>query len=283
MFDPSSPLASAPDTPFVEGSPAASPFLRRLQIPLWREGRLALEQAELRRDPVAHGDGVRRGGDAPVLLIPGFLAGDLSLRTMARWLRRLGYRPCRAGIAANVDCSERSLARLQAQLERSAQRWGRRVVIVGHSRGGTMARVLAVRRPDLVGGIVCLGSPLRDQFAVHPLVRAQVRAVALLGSLGVPGLFSLGCREGCCARAEHDLMAPFPAGVGFVSLYSRTDGVVDWRACLDPAAVAIEVRSSHCGMAANPRVYRVLGDVLARVAAEVGAEAGAGASATAAA
>jgi pimeloyl-ACP methyl ester carboxylesterase len=242
-------------------------LLERLRIPIWREGRMALEHAELLRDPVLNGVDVPRGDGAPVLLAPGFLAGDLSLRTMARWLGGLGYRPCRAGIAANVDCTERSLERLEAQLERSADRFGRRVTIVGHSRGGAMARVLAVRRPELVSGIACLGSPLRDQFAVHPLVRGQVRAVALLGSLGVPGLFSFRCRDGCCAEAERDLAAVFPEGVGFLSIYSRSDGVVDWRACLDPAAEAIEVRSSHCGMAINARVYRALGETLPHLSA----------------
>ncbi len=182
------------------------PVAERLRIPIWREGRVALERASLMRDPVLRGVGIERGDGAPVLMIPGFMAGDLSLTLMARWLRDMGYRPCRAGIRANVDCTERALGRLEEQLEGFAERHGRRVRIVGHSRGGTMARILAVRRPDLVEGIVCLGAPLADQLKVHPLVRAQVRTVALLGSLGVPGLFSYGCGSGCCAAGHrrHD-------------------------------------------------------------------------------
>ena len=125
-----------------------------------------------------------------------------------------------------------------------------------------MARVLAVRRPDLVAGIVCLGSPLQDQFDVHPFVRAQVRAVATLGTLGVPGVFGHRCRDGCCAEAHEQLVGPFPTGVGFTSIFSRSDGVVGWRACLDPAAEAIEVDASHCGMAVNREVYRELATAL---------------------
>ncbi len=223
---------------------------------------MAFERASLRRDPVLRGVGVRRGDGAPVLMIPGFLAGDLSLTLMARWLRDMGYRPCRAGIRANVDCAERALARLDAQLEGFAVQHERRVHIVGHSRGGTMARILAVRRPDLVEGIVCLGSPLTDELKVHPLVRAQVRTVALLGSLGVPGVFSYACGSSCCAQASADTRAPFPGEVAFTSVYSRTDGVVAWRACLDPAAVQVEVRSSHVGMAVNPAAFRAVADAL---------------------
>src|SRR3712207_7810234 len=93
------------------------------------------------------------------------------------------------------------------------------------------------RRPDLVERIVTLGSPLTEQFAVHPLVRAQVTALGVLGTVGVPGLFGRDCGTGdCCAETREQAAQRFPADVGFVSVYSRTDGIVDWRACLDPDA-----------------------------------------------
>ena len=41
-------------------------------------------------------------------------------------------------------------------------------------------------------------------------------------------------------------------------MYSRSDGIVDWHACLDPAAQQVEVRASHCGMAVSSGVYREL-------------------------
>ncbi len=246
----------------VEASTGMS-FTRRAQIPIWQEGRVLVERSALRRDPVLQGDGVPHGDGEPVLLIPGFMAGEASLGLMARWLRSLGYRPTRAQIRANIDCSERVLGRLEALLQRAVERHGRQASIVGHSRGGTMARVLAVRRPDLVRSIITLGSPIVDQFAVHPLVRAQVRGVATLGSLGVPGLFRHACRDGCCAEAHAQAQAPFPAQVQFTSVFSRSDGVVAWEACLDPAADHVEVSSSHVGMAVNPQVYRVIADALA--------------------
>src|SRR4051795_4594787 len=214
------------------------PSFAALRVPIWGESRAALEHAALRRDPVLRGQGVPRGDGAPVMLVAGFMAGDASLRVMARWLRDLGHRPCRAGIRANVDCATRTIERLEAEAERRAERHGRRVTVVGQSRGGTIARILAVRRPDLVERIVCLGSPVVDQFAVHPLVRAQVVALGLLGTAGVPGLFTRECGEGeCCALAREQVAGPFPDDVEFVAVYSRSDGIVDWRACLDPAAL----------------------------------------------
>ena len=238
--------------------------MRHRRIPIWRESRVGLEHAALRRDPVLRGEGVPAGDGAPVLLVPGFLAGDPSLATMAGWLKRIGHRPCRARMRANVDCTTRALDRLEASLESLAGRHGRRVAVVGQSRGGTMARGLAMRRPDLVDRIVTLGSPLTDQFAVHPLVRAQVTALGALGTFGVPGLFGRGCGSGeCCAETRAHASAPFPGDVGFVSVYSRSDGIVDWRACLDPDAEHVEVAASHIGMAVNKDVFRAVGRALA--------------------
>ena len=238
-------------------------MIDQLRIPIWGEARVALEHAALRRHPVFRGDGVSPGDGAPVLLVPGFLAGDVSLGVMAGWLKRMGYRPCRAGIRVNADCTSRALDRLDAQLERFADRHERKVTIVGQSRGGSLARILAVRRPDLVDGIVCLGSPVVDPLAVHPFVRAQVEAVAVLGSLGVRGLFSHACRHGaCCRQARIDATAAWPADVGFTSVYSRSDGIVDWRACLDRHARHVEVRSSHVGMAVNPAVFQIVAATL---------------------
>jgi triacylglycerol lipase len=247
----------------VYSSPMST--LEQLRIPIWREGLVALERAALANDAVWRGEGVPRGHGQPVLLIPGFMAGDLSLGAMAGWLKRIGYRPCRAGIAANVDCTARSVQRLEEQLERHVSRNGQNAIVIGQSRGGTMARILAVRRPELIDGIVCLGAPLVDQFAVHPFVRLQVHAVAILGTLGVHGLFSRDCRGGCCAEVNDQLAGPFPPGVRFTSVYSRSDGIVDWHSCLDPAADHVEVRSTHVGMAMNPAVFAVVAEMLGDV------------------
>lgn len=233
--------------------------------PLWREASIGLEAAALLRDPIFRGDGVADGRGHPVLLIPGFLAGDGSLALMARWLGRCGYRPSRAGMIANVDCSSAALARLESRLERLVAEQGRRTAIVGQSRGGSLAKVLARRRPDLVCGIVTLGSPELDPLAVHPLVRLQLEAVSRLGSLGAPRLFKRSCVDGdCCAAFWEDLAAPLPRVVGFVSVYSRTDGIVEWRACLAPGAEYVEVGGSHIGMAVNPSAWRAVAAALDR-------------------
>lgn len=238
------------------------PQLRHLP-PIWREGRTALELAALLRDPVFREVDPDSGGGRPVLLIPGFLAGDGSLGVMTGWLRRAGYRTSRAGMRFNVNCSNTAVDALEERLERLADRHGSKVAIVGQSRGGTFARALAARRPDLVSGIVTLGSPQTDPLAIHPLVLLQVGLVGALGSLGAPGLFTRGCWDGDCRRDLREAWErSFPRGVGYVSVYSKSDGIVDWRSCLDPDAVQLEIEASHCGMAVNAGAYRAVADAL---------------------
>lgn len=230
--------------------------------PLWRDARVVGEAVEAIRHPaVPRGDWPRTA--RPVLLVPGFLAGDSSMGLLARFLRGSGYMPLASGIARNVDCSAASVDRLEAILETAAAVGGR-VAVVRHSRGGLFARSLAVRRPDLVAGIVMLGSPHRDQLAVHPLLWAQIIATALLGSSGAAGLLHLGCATGsCCEDFRSQLTAPLPRNLDAVSVYSRQDGVVDWRSCLDDCATNVEVPVTHVGMIARQSVFAVVVDALA--------------------
>ena len=238
--------------------------------PLWRETRLGLEAARLLRSPVWRGVGVAPGDGRPVLLIPGFLAGDGSLATMTRWLRANGYWTTRAGIRANVGCSQDACVRIEERLDALADRTGQPVAIVGQSRGGVLARVVATRRPDLVSGIITLGAPTVGMLRVHPLVLLQVGLVGALGTGRVPGFFRVSCWRGaCCEAFRADLIGGFPAGVRYVSVYSRSDGIVDWRACLDRAADEhVEIDASHCGMALNSGAYEEVARALASFAGD---------------
>ena len=226
--------------------------------PIWRESLIGLELGALLRHDVFRNP-PPAPHSLPVMLIPGFLTGDAQIGTLASWLRRCGHRTHSSGIRLNVDCSAAALDRLEGRLEEWVQQEGEPAAVIGQSRGGLFARVLAVRRPDLVSTVITLGSPHLNPFAVHPLVWLQGAAIAGLGLLGVPGLATHRCRNGsCCAQFSADLARPMPKGVRFVSVYSRRDGIVDWPVCLDPHAVQVEVRSTHCGMAVNSAVYERL-------------------------
>jgi triacylglycerol lipase len=201
----------------------------------------------------------------PVVLVPGFLAGDGTLALMARTLRSQGFRTYRSHIHANIGCTLDAAAQLEARLESITMRRGTRVQVVGHSLGGMLARGVAVRRPDLVSGIVTMGSPMLAPGAHHRSLSASVELLTRLSAAGLPGLMSADCVRGECARQSFgESRMPLPPGVGFTAIYSRRDGIVDWRACVDPIAESVEVTASHLGMAFDPRVIDVVGGALLR-------------------
>lgn len=244
-------------------SPEPEPELEGRFPRLWGEALWGFELAALLADASLRPP--RPRADAPpVLLIPGFLAGDASLFVLRTWLRLRGHPVAMSGIRVNVDCAERAVSRLQSHAGAFAAAYDAPLIVIGQSRGGTLARSLAVRQPDTVAGLITLGSPVLDQLAVSAPVRRMVRSVAMLAELGMPGLFSTACADGdCCDSFRNDLIARLPSGIRATAIYSRNDGIVDWRACLDPYAEHVEVGSSHCGMAVNTEVYRVLERVLA--------------------
>jgi pimeloyl-ACP methyl ester carboxylesterase len=230
--------------------------------PLWGELRYSAELAMLLSDRRLRSP-TRRVDAPPVMLVPGFMAGDSSLLVMRGWLRRRGHRVAMSGIRANVDCAERTVTRLQEQLVELVEECGRPAVLIGQSRGGALARSLAVREPERVSTLVMLGSPVRDGLAIAGHVLRTVTLVARLGDLRVPGLFSSRCHDGeCCADFREDLLAPLHDELAVVSVHSRSDAIVDWRACLDPHGEQVEVDSSHCGMSVHPEVFRVLDRLL---------------------
>jgi pimeloyl-ACP methyl ester carboxylesterase len=233
-------------------------------------GRYALRAAGSRRarrgTPYAAHVGTRHGD--PVVLVPGFLAGDGTLALMARTLRAEGFRTYRSHIRANIGCTVTAAEQLEARLEAIALRRGSRVQIVGHSLGGMLARGIAVRRPDLVSNIVTMGSPMLAPGAHHRSLAASVEVLVRLSRAGVPGLMSAECVGGACARQSFDeCRQPLSPAVGFTAIYSKRDGIVDWRACVDALAHPVEVSASHLGMAFDPRVIDVVSGALLRTSA----------------
>lgn len=207
--------------------------------------------------PAIRRDGLPPGRHRPVLIVPGLAATDLSTSVLTGRLRDIGYSAASARVGLNVGCGEEATTRLLNRVETVACACGQRVALVGHSHGGHLARVAAVRRPDLVSGIVTIGtSPIRLS-GVHPAVGALVFALGPVGSAGVRGTLKLSCfrESGCCERYHSDHLARFPDEVGFVAIWSRRDAVVNWRQIGERDAQRVEVDASHVGMLTDPETF----------------------------
>ncbi|MGZ4438186.1 MAG: esterase/lipase family protein [Nocardioides sp.] len=238
-----------------------------------REGSALQEAARF----VRHTRSARRARDAqpwatrtperdlqPVVLIPGFMAGDASLGLMARHLRDVGHRTYRSRMHANVGCTQAAGEALERRIEAIAIKRDRRVTVVGHSLGGLLARGVAARRPDLVEGIVTLGSPILAPGAAHKVLLWDLALLVRLQRAGFGTMMGEDCTSGDCARLSwEESQAPLATGVEFTSVFSRRDGIIDWRSCLDPRARTVEVATSHVGMAFDPVVLDVVTQTLA--------------------
>ncbi|WP_158841850.1 alpha/beta fold hydrolase [Saccharothrix deserti] len=212
--------------------------------------------------PAWRGADPGEGRGLGVLLVPGFGFGDRSLHLTGKWLRKRGYVPIGARIGLNVGCTTALVERLERRLEAHAEATGDRVVLFGQSRGGGLARILAVRRPELVRGLVMLASPVLDQLGAHPSVLRVARKLARLSAAGVPGLLDEDCFTGACYDTNSAGLAT-PLKVLAIAVFSRNDAIAPWELCADPCADCVEVSSSHTGMALDPEVYRLLAPRLA--------------------
>ncbi|MCZ6545314.1 MAG: alpha/beta hydrolase [Chloroflexi bacterium] len=234
--------------------------------PLWREPFVWAEWVALRASPVYYGVGVSQGHGQPVVVVPGVFGTDAYLTELFHWLARVGYAPQRSGIGVNIGCPDAGTERLERTLERITAATGQAAHVIGHSLGGLQARCIANERPELVDTLIMLGAPIQDHLQAHPTV---LRAAQLLAAEhGEDG------QGGCFSRASR---CPFPARLGRArspqvrrySVYSRNDGVVDWRACPEAeAARNVEVTSTHLGLVFHPDVYRLIGRLLAGATGE---------------
>ncbi len=193
-----------------------------------------------------------RGDGHPVLLLPGFMAGDFSTRPLRRFLRDLGYSAHRWSLGRNLgpqgDLEQRMAARLDEVFERHA----RRVSLVGWSLGGVYARVLANRRPDQVRSVISLGSPINgDAESTNSARLFEFVTRKRIEDISPESL------------AEVRQTPPVPT----TSVFSRTDGITAWQASIEaegPQAESVEVPGSHLGLGFNPLVLCVIADRLAQ-------------------
>lgn len=191
-----------------------------------------------------------RGDGHPVLVLPGLAAGDISTRPLRAYLRAQGYAAHGWKQGQNRGLRDGVQESLYARLKELADRYQRKVSLIGWSLGGIYARDLAHEMPDRVRQVITLGSP----FAGSPKATNAWRLYEFLSGRTV--------EQEQPRRVEMRKPPPVPA----TSIYSRTDGVVAWQTCLEEAGAMtenIEVEASHCGLGVHPAALYAIADRLA--------------------
>ncbi|HYC57121.1 MAG TPA: alpha/beta hydrolase [Candidatus Binatia bacterium] len=196
-----------------------------------------------------------RGEGEPVLVLPGYGASDTSTLLLQSYLRFLGYDVCGWGLGTNNGNVPRLMPRVLSLIEKLHRKSGAQVHLIGWSLGGFIAREAARERPELVRSVITLGSPVVG----GPKYTAVARRYAARG-------FDLDAVE-----AEVDRRYDRPLCVPITAIYSKLDGIVAWKACIDDRSDGIEhveVLTTHLGLGICADVYTIIADRLARARAE---------------
>ncbi|GAB3857677.1 alpha/beta hydrolase [Nocardioides maradonensis] len=201
-----------------------------------------------------------RGDGHDVLVVPGFLAEDVSTLALRAVLRARGYRSHAWHLGLNLGPTRATVDGLVGQIDRLADAGRGPVSLVGWSLGGVLAREIARMRPEQVRCVVTLGSPFRLTARHSP-------------SSTHAGWIYHALRRWHTDLLDHDVPEEErpPLSMPSTSIYSRRDGIVPWQSCMDiPGDLRenVEVTASHFGLGASPEVIGVVIDRLSQPVGE---------------
>lgn len=208
----------------------------------------ALAQATLAPPPFPQD--AARGDGQPVIVIPGFLAPDMSTARLRVFLARQNFQPCSWTCGVNVGPMPDVIRAVERHVQELAAATGRAVTLVGVSLGGTTAREVAKAHPAGIARVITLVSPIHLPVAtpLAPLAEAAAH------------LWDMQALEQLQAIAE-------PPPVPLTAVVSRDDGIIDWQASVPkPSELVevVEVSGPHMSICTNPDVQRIVADRLAR-------------------
>jgi pimeloyl-ACP methyl ester carboxylesterase len=197
-------------------------------------------------------EAVPRGAGQGVLVIPGFLTGDMTTGRLRAFLTRSGYLADGWGGGINLGPRSKPIQRLKVRVEKLTERTGGKVLLAGVSLGGVFAREIAKMMPEHVAGVATLCSPL--QLPVPTPLAPFVTALQRTFDKGL---------------VESALGVPVMPSQPMLVIYSKNDGVVDWRTCVPPPAKNLTIleipRARHMTIGSNPEAQEALGVFLGRV------------------
>ncbi len=200
-----------------------------------------------------------QGDGHHVLVLPGLLADDRSTIALRHVLRARGYRPHAWRLGTNIGPTRHIHEGLLKRLADLSSRGEGPVTVIGWSLGGILARQLARIAPDQVRAVITLGSPFQLTLSDGNGASHASRVFHAFRPWHTDMLDQAGVPE----DQRPDITVPTTA------IYSRLDGIVPWKACMDrpgPLRENVEVYGSHLGLGVHPEVLAIILDRLAQPA-----------------
>ncbi len=205
--------------------------------------RLVFNMADLLQAP--------RGNGQMIIVVPGFATDDSSTFILRKYLNAVGYKAVGWGLGKNNGDVERILIDFKQAVQNETKRTNSPLILVGWSLGGYIAREIAREIPGMVSKVISFGSPVIG----GPKYTAAARQFKKMGV----DLDEL--------EKEIQAREAIPIEVPVTAIYSRSDGIVAWQACIDynnPRVVHHEVNSTHIGLGFSPDVFKIIASSLAK-------------------
>lgn len=196
----------------------------------------------------------QKGDGHHVLVLPGLMAGDYSTVILRNYLASLGYHPHGWGVGRNIGPTREIVDSMRNQIESLTSENGP-ISLIGWSLGGLYARQFGRMYSDSVRQVITLASPFRLMHREDTLASVIFERYKHL---------HVTAEEMDVPEQEH-LRDPIP--IPTTAIYSQTDGIVPWQACLNElygCAENIEVKASHIGMGHQHAALWAIADRLAQ-------------------
>ena len=194
----------------------------------------------------------KTGRRRSVMVIPGFLGDDRGNGPLIRFLRHLGYTATGWRQGRNLGPESFTEDSLTAAMTPLIEAGDGKVALIGHSLGGIYAREIARMSPENIQQVITLGSPFGQghQHASH--------ASRLYQRLNPQP-----------DTRDNDDSLNTPPPVPTTAIYTKGDGVVNWRTSLqhgdDHDVHTIKVAGSHIGLNLNAAVWFWVAKKLAEI------------------
>ena len=191
------------------------------------------------------------GDGHPVLVLPGFMTSDSSTKLLRRFIEDCGYNPYGWNMGTNFG-SKDYIPKIRNRLLEVFEEKGEKVTLIGWSLGGVFAREIAKSDPEKVRQVITLGSPFAG-------IKEPNNAA---------WLYDLISKDRGIEDIPEELIEsfPLPTPVPTTAIYSKEDGIVSWKVCLEKELNDIrqnvQVRGSHIGLGINPTVLNIIADRL---------------------
>ncbi len=217
--------------------------------PRWGIFRELTGLLELPKNVFGWGKPLVDGKSNPILLVPGYKAGNFSMEVIKKFLIHNNFNAIHWSEDYNNGHVEVMLEKLKSDILLYQDKFHSKIHLVGWSLGGYLSREAARELPDSVQSVITLATP------IHGGPKYTIAAKEY-----IKNGFDIDQIE---ATVTERNLNPIP--VPITSIYTKNDSIIDWKSSIDPHLSEedhFEVSTTHLGVIWSPDVFHIVSNRL---------------------